>query len=446
MTYSAPVQPAGRSIGVVGGGILGTVLALRLAQAGARVTVLERAGSLGGSAGAMDFGGHTVDRFYHVITPADERVIALARELDLDGALRFAPVGAGFFIDGELHPLDGVGDFLRFPALSPLGRARLAWFVALCQLRGSYAGLEGIPLERWLRRHCGDEVTDRIWKPLLDSRFDGRHAELPATYLWARVRRMSGARTARTRHEQLGHLVGGHQRLVEAAGARAAEHGARFELGAQVEALLHENGSVQGLRVGGEDRRFDLTIATLQPPALRFLLPPPLHRLLDAFPARYLGVVCPILKVRRSLVPFYAVNICEPSPITSVVEASHVVGTEHTGGMRLIYLPKYCEADAPEHTEDDGALTRRFECMLARIAPGFRPEAVVERTVQRAKLVEPVHALGQRPRVAPVWPGVSGLALASASQIYPRLLNSESVVRFAEDVAGQAKRRLGLST
>src|SRR5919201_3528444 len=184
LTYSAPVQPAGRSIGVVGGGILGTVLALRLAQAGARVTVLERAGSLGGSAGAMDFGGHTVDRFYHVITPADERVIALARELDLDGALRFAPVGAGFFIDGELHPLDGVGDFLRFPALSPLGRARLAWFVALCQLRGSYAGLEGIPLERWLRRHCGDEVTDRIWKPLLDSRLDGRHAELPASYLW----------------------------------------------------------------------------------------------------------------------------------------------------------------------------------------------------------------------------------------------------------------------
>ena len=58
-------------IGIVGGGVLGTSLALRLAQAGAEVTVIERGPSLGGLAGTMDFGGHQVDRFYHVITPAD---------------------------------------------------------------------------------------------------------------------------------------------------------------------------------------------------------------------------------------------------------------------------------------------------------------------------------------------------------------------------------------
>ena len=64
---------------VVGAGILGTVLALRLAEAGARVTLLERAPTAGGLAGAMDFGGHRVDRFYHVIVPSDERMIALRR-------------------------------------------------------------------------------------------------------------------------------------------------------------------------------------------------------------------------------------------------------------------------------------------------------------------------------------------------------------------------------
>jgi phytoene desaturase len=58
-------------VGIVGGGVLGTSLALRLAQAGAKVTVIERGPSLGGLAGTMDFGGHQVDRFYHVITPAD---------------------------------------------------------------------------------------------------------------------------------------------------------------------------------------------------------------------------------------------------------------------------------------------------------------------------------------------------------------------------------------
>ena len=54
-----------------------------------------------------------------------------------------------------------------------------------------------MPLETWLRRDCGKQVWERIWKPLLDSRFDGDPSGLPATYLWARTRRMSGARAAR---------------------------------------------------------------------------------------------------------------------------------------------------------------------------------------------------------------------------------------------------------
>jgi protoporphyrinogen oxidase len=431
-------------VGIVGGGILGTTLALRLAQAGARVTLLERAPSLGGVAGTMDFDGHVVDRFYHALTPADERMLALAGELGLGDAVRFSEVGAGFFVDGALHDLNGVADFAGFRPLTPLQRVRLAWLVAWCRLRSSYRGLEDLSLERWLVRHCGRGVTDRIWNPLLASRFDGRYEELPATYLWARTRRMSGARTGARRREEMGHLVGGHQRLIEAAASRARELGVEIELGAPVEGLALEDGTVRGVVVGGEDRPFETVIATLQPPGLRRLLPSSLHGLLEAYPRRYLGVVCVVLKVRASLTPYYVINICEPTPITTVVETSHVVGTEHTDGLRLVYLPKYCGPDAPEHTEPDEVVIGRFESMLGRIAPGFDPTDVVGRTVQRAKVVEPVHARGTRPRVAPVWPGVPGLALASAAQVYPRLLNGESVVSLAEDVAAQAAGRLGL--
>ena len=160
--------------------------------------------------------------------------------------------------------------------------------------------------------------------------------------------------------------------------------------------------------------------------------------LLAAYPERYLGVVCLILKLRRSLTPYYSINICDPTPITTVVETSHVVGTEHTDGLRLAYLPKYCDPDSPEFAEDDETVYRRYTEMLAKLVPDFSHEDVVDWTVQRAPLVEPVHALGHEPRTAPIWPGVEGLALASASQIYPRLLNGESVVGLAERVAVEA--------
>jgi protoporphyrinogen oxidase len=433
----------GPRVAVIGAGILGTVLSLRLAQAGIDVTLLERGSTPGGLAGAIDFGGHRVDRFYHVIVPSDSRMIALAEELGLSEQLSFTPVGVGFFVDGQMHPFNGIGDFLRFPPLSALARARLAWFVLQCQLRRDYAALERTPLERWLARHCGQEVVRRIWRPLLDSRFDGRYQELPATYLWARTNRMRSARDGRAGAETMGCLKGGHEQLVLAAAERARELGVEIRLGAGVEQLLRDEcGKVTGVRVDGEPERFEMTIATLQPPALRHLLPPELQPLLAAYPARYLGVVCLVLKLRRSLLPYYSVNICDPTPITTVVETSHVVGTEHTDGLRLAYLPKYCDPSAPEFSEDDESIYRRFTAMLERLAPEFRHDDVVDWTVQRAPLVEPVHALGHEPRVAPVWPGVDGLGLASASQIYPRLLNGESVVETAERVAGEALERL----
>src|SRR6202140_4288036 len=154
----------------VGAGILGTVLALRLAQGGARVTLLERAPTPGGLAGSMDFEGHRVDRFYHVLVPTDERMIALVDELGLAAELHFTPVGVGFFVDGQMHPFNGLGDFLRFPPLAPLGRARLAWFVLQCPLRKDYSGLEDVPLEEGLARHCGRTVVGGILRPLLDTR------------------------------------------------------------------------------------------------------------------------------------------------------------------------------------------------------------------------------------------------------------------------------------
>jgi protoporphyrinogen oxidase len=442
MNESAP------SVGVVGGGVLGVSLALRLAEAGARVTVVERGPALGGLAGTFDFNGHEVDRFYHVITPSDQRMIAMAEEVGLGDQLRFTPVGAGFYADGEMHDFNGVGDLLRFSPLSPVGRLRLGLFVAQCQLRSSYDKLETIPLETWLRRICGNQVWERIWKPLLDSRFDGDPSGLPATYLWARTRRMSGARQGGGKGgEEMGHIVGGHQRLIDAMVGRARELGVQTRTGAAVKGLATgADGAVTGVELEGETLEFDLTIPTLQPPALRFLLPEQHQGLLAPYPERWLGCVCPIIKVKRSLMPYYAVNIVEPTPLTSAVETTQVLGTEHTDGLHLVYLPKYCDPAAPEQSEDDESVYRRFTDFLAELVPGFSRDDVVDWTVQRAKLVEPVHQLqaGGGVRVAPIWPGVDGLALASNAQIYPYLLNGDSVMGFAHQVAGEVAAKLGL--
>ena len=72
----------------------------------------------------------------------------------------------------------------------------------------------------------------------------------------------------------MGHIVGGHQRLIDAMVARAQELGVEARTEAPVTGLATDaDGAVTGVELEGETLDFDLTIPTLQPPALRFLLP-----------------------------------------------------------------------------------------------------------------------------------------------------------------------------
>ncbi len=149
------------------------------------------------SPATMDFGGHEVDRFYHVMTPADA-----AHDRDGRGgrARRPAALHAGRRRllrrrrDARLQRRRRPAALLAADAVA---RLRLGWFVAQCQLRSSYEQARRPPARELAAPALRPQVVERIWKPLLDSRFDGDPSGLPATYLWARTRRMSAAREGR---------------------------------------------------------------------------------------------------------------------------------------------------------------------------------------------------------------------------------------------------------
>ena len=105
-------------IGVVGGGLLGMTLALRLRQRGARVTLLDAAPTAGGLADAMRIGDFTWDRFYHVMLLSDLNTRALVDELGLTDRLRWGRTRTGFFTDGALHSMSNSVEFLRFPRVT----------------------------------------------------------------------------------------------------------------------------------------------------------------------------------------------------------------------------------------------------------------------------------------------------------------------------------------
>jgi len=431
-----------RRVAIVGGGILGMTAAYRLAQRGVAVALYERSSDLGGLVGSFDFDGYPVDRFYHVILPTDDRVRGLAEELGLGDRFRFRPTGVGFYADGRLFSMTSPKELLTFPLLRPRDRLRLGAFVARCQLTKTHEELDDTPLLEWLGRRSGKNVVERMWAPLLDSKFDGRYDDLPATYIWARTRRMSKTRD-KSGAEVMGWLEGGYQTLIDALERKIRELGGEIHAGTAVEQIVGRDGAAAGLVVDGAFRPFDFVLCTLAPPMARSLLAPELLALAPADHCRYLGVVCLLLRTRRSISPYYHLNITDRRvALTTVVETTHVVDPEKVGG-HLLYISKYVDPSSPLHERAPEEIEREF-LAHAKTIFDLRDEDIVSSVVQRARVTEPVHTVGGAKNLPDMF-SVPGLGLASTAHVYPEIVSGQAVTGVAERVVPGILERLPAS-
>jgi protoporphyrinogen oxidase len=427
------------SVGIIGGGILGLGLADRLSAAGMRVTVYESAPQLGGLAGSTSLGGVRVDRFYHAVTTTDHRVLDAAKELGL--GIRWRRLGGGFYHDGRTAEMSTPAQLLTFPGLSAADRARLVRFVLRCRRINDHTPLDSQPLEAWTRRACGDRLWERLWAPLFDSKFDGNYDDLPATYLWSRMNRVSGTRD-RKGHEVMGAIEGGYQALVDRLADRIRARGGQALTSTTVRFVACANHRAIGVVLDAGFRPHDTVVATQIRPNLAGLLAPELEQMLGPDRQRYLGIVCLVARLRATVSPYYALNITDRRvPLTSVVETTHVVDPQAAEG-HLVYLPKYVNPDSPELEKSSADIRREYLGHLKTMFPSFREDDVIAAQVARARVAEPVHPVGA---VKPDPFAVPGLVVASSAQVYPDIVHGQAILGVAERIATALEARMPVS-
>jgi protoporphyrinogen oxidase len=436
------------SIDIVGGGILGLVLGHELTSAGIGVRIWERASQPGGLMGriALPELGIDCDRYYHAILNSDRALLSLCAELGISAAdQRLVTTRMGFFHNGRSYGMSTPLEFLRFPPLGMIDRLRLALTILRCRRISDWRALEQIPVEQWLHKMSGTRALEHIWKPLLRAKFDGSFDDVPATYIWSRLVRMTDTRDSQSQKEQMVALRGGYmslaRRLVESIEGRGGE----IHCGATIERVQIAGGAVVGLRVDGEEIASEGAVLTLPTPLARRLLPPEAAAA-DAQWSQlesYLGIVCVLLVLRRSLSPYYTLNITDPRvPFTGVIETTNLIGPEQMGGYHLVYLPKYVSPGSPYARMSDDELIPEFLRHLRVMFPDLADDEIAAIRVGRERYVEPLHPVGGTDRIPPVSSPIAGLFLANTTQIYPTLTNGEASVRFGRAVAEELRQRL----
>lgn len=429
----------GSSVAVIGGGIMGVTLAYHLSRQGFNVTVYERGDNLGGLASYMLYDGARLDRFYHTILSSDLSMQRLIEESGVKDRLHFTATKQGFYDNGQIYPFNTPVDFLLFPPLNLFQRFRLGLQVIYAQFESRWEKMDEIPVEDWLVKVSGRGVYNKVWKPLLRAKFDSTSENVPATYIWSRLRRMMGTREGVTSTEMMCYLENGYYTLIEALARRCEAQGVAFHLRAPIEEIVIENGRAVGVRLGGVVEPYDAVISTLASPILANLLPeaPAGFRAMLA-KQQYLGVLCPLLILKKRLLPYYVLNITDESiPFTAVVETTNLIDPQHVKGYHLVYLPKYLAPDNEMANWPDEQVKTEWMKHFRRMFPTFDEANIVDFIVQRARYVEPIRPMGTRHEIPPVKTPVERLYMGNTVMIYPELGNGEAVTRFAAKVAEQ---------
>lgn len=433
------MQEQKKHIAVIGGGIMGVTLAYKLAQKGMQVEVFERGDNLGGLAGYMLYDDVRMDRFYHTILSSDTMMQSLMDESGVSDKRHFTATKQGFYDKGKLYDFNTPVDFMLFPPLNIFQRFRLGLQVIYAQFESDWRKMDTVPVEKWLLKVSGRGAYEKVWKPLLRAKFDTTAESVPATYIWSRLRRMMGTRKGVTSKEMMCYLENGYYTLIEGLARKCEALGVQFHLNATIDEVVIENGTATGIKLAGQVRHFDAVISTLASPILGAIVPQAdAHFRAKLAKQQYLGVMCPLLILKKQLVPYYVVNITDESiPFTAVVETTNLIDPTYVKNYHLVYLPKYLAPDSPVANWTDEQVKSEWMKHFRQMFPSFNEADIVAFIVQRAKYVEPIRPMNTLDDIPDIRTPVNRLYMGNTVMIYPDLGNGESVTRFALKVVEQ---------
>lgn len=421
------------NIAVVGGGLLGLTLALRLSQRGHQVTVFEAADHVGGLADAWQLGDVVWDRHYHVTLLSDSCLRRVLAELGLDDQLQWRTTRTGFYVNSRLYSLSNSWEFLRFPPLGLWSKLRLGWTIHHASRLRDWKKLESIPVADWLIKHSGRRTFERIWLPLLKSKLGQAYKRTSAAFIWATIARMYAARRTGLKREMFGYLPGGYARMLATYRTHLEKQGITIRTSSRIE-RIEDSGSGLVIRLPGEQLAFDRVIVTCPAPVAAKIcdeLTPEEKRRLESI--EYLGIVCASVLLKKPLSDYYVTNITDEVPFTGVIEMTALIDPAEVGGHALAYLPKYVTADDDAISRSDDEIRESYLSALERMYPEFQRGDVLAFRVSRVRHVFALSTLNYSSRVPPVETSLPGLYIVNSSQIVNGTLNVNETVRLAEE-------------
>jgi len=424
-----------RSWGIIGGGIMGLTLAMRLAEKGHKVTVLELAPKPGGLLGAKEMDGIVWDTYYHVILMSDLNTRRMIREIGLEDKLVWVETKTGFYFDGKLFSMSDIAEFLKFPPINFFDKFRLGLTIISATIIKDWKRMEKIPVEKWLCRWSGRRVFEKIWLPLLKAKLGDYYKETSASFIWTTIQRMYAARKTGLKKEMFGYVTGGYDVINRALEAKLKSMGISLIVNASANRVFKEDsGKIRVETTGGDSYLFDTVISTL-PSDISVQIAPSLsvEEIEKHMAIKYLGIFCPSVLIRNPISKYYVTNIIDSwPPFTGIIEMTSLVDPKELNNRTLIYLPKYVDPHSELFNMRDEELNSHFLNGLLKMYPGLSEDEIIHFDTSSSKRVFALPTLRYSEKLPPITTSLQGYYIVNSAQIINSTHNVNEIIQVAE--------------
>lgn len=420
---------------IIGGGMLGMTLALRLIQQGQKVTIFESAEKAGGLTSAWRMDDVVWDRFYHVILMSDLNTRKILKEIGLGNEINWVETKTGFYSNGKLYSMSNLIEFFKFPPINLIDKFRLGLTIFVASRIKDWKSMENILVEKWLTRWSGKNVFNKIWLPLLKAKLGDNYKNTSASFIWSTIQRMYAARRSGLKKEMFGYVNGGYENINTRFAEYLEQAGVTFRYKAMVNSVTKNNSGTIDISLNDNSiSTFSKVISTLPSGiSVKIASELSLEEKSRHQSIKYLGVICITILMKKELSKFYVTNITDTGfPFTGVIEMTALINPKEIKGHHLIYLPKYVNSDDPLLNNPDDELSASFLKDFLRMYPSIAKEDITFCGVSKARNVFSLPTLNYSGKLPGIKTSVENYYIVNSAQIINGTLNVNETIQVAE--------------
>ncbi len=421
---------------IIGGGMLGMTLALRLIQQGQKVTVYESGDKAGGLTSAWRMNDIVWDRFYHVILMSDLNTRKIIKEIGLENEINWVETRTGFYSDGKLYSMSNLIEFFKFPPINLIDKFRLGLTIFIASRIKNWKAMENILVEAWLTKWSGKRVFAKIWLPLLKAKLGENYKNTSASFIWSTIQRMYAARRSGLKKEMFGYINGGYENINSCFVKYLVDAGVEFKYNSTVDLVKkNSSGDIEVSLSNNTSSNYSKVISTL-PSSISAKIAPDLNEneKLKHFGIKYLGVICTTVLLKKSLSPFYVTNITDSdTPFTGVIEMTALINPKEINGHHLIYLPKYVNSDDEMLNLPNEELSLSFLNDFLKMYPSVDKADILFCGVSKARNVFSLPTLNYSGKLPDIKTSIDNYYIINSAQIINGTLNVNETIQVAEN-------------